>query len=427
MKNYLILPKTMMDMYSRNQYLKQLRLEYLKTKSKKEKGKLLDEARKRTGLNRKYLIEKLKPKSNLDRKKEDRKKRKVYYDGYVVDALVKIWRIFDYPCGQRLEPLLKEGWAEKLRSFGEINCSDEVLNKLKKISARTIDKKLKHQKEIERIKRKYNKNKNSLLYQKIPIKLSDEWNREVPGNIQIDLVEHCGQSPKGEYINTLSITDISTGWWEGEAIMGKGQIPTLEALKKARKRFPFVWKEIHSDNGTEFINAHLFKYAKETNLSFTRSRPYKKNDNCFVEQKNLTHIKKYLGCLRYDSSEEQKILNDLYENELKLYKNFFQPVIKLKEKIRIGSKVYRKYDTPKTPYQRVIESKEIDKKTKEKLQQIYQSINPAELKRSIDKKLQILYQAYQNKQKSSKVEINKKLKPFLVRNYIAQPKPISVR
>jgi len=414
-----------MDMYSRNQYLQNLRLEYLKTKSKKEKGELLDEAEKRTGLSRKHLIVKLRPKSNIDRRKEERKRRKVVYDGCVKAALVQIWRILDYPCGQRLAPLLKNtDIIERLRDFKELHCSDEVAEKLKKISFRTIDEKLKHQKEIERIRKKYQKKVHPLLYQKIPVKLSDEWNRSQLGNIQTDLIEHCGQSARGEYINTISNTDIAIGWWEGEAIMGRGQIPTCEGIDRARKRFPFAWKEIHSDNGTEFINAHLFRYAQKEKLGFSRSRPNKKNDNCFVEQKNWTHVKKYVGYLRYNTKEEQDILNSLYRNELRLYKNFFQPVIKLVLKERIGGKIHRKYDIPKTPYQRAMESKDVPEKKKKELKKIYDSLNPAELKRAIDRKLDLLWKAYQKKNKSQKVEPKKKIS---VRFLTAQPEPISVR
>jgi len=412
-----------MDMYSRNQYLKELKKEYLKQKSKKEKSKLLDEAEKRTGLCRKHLMVKLRPKSNLDKRKEARKRRKVYYDGYVKAALVQIWRIFDYPCGQRLEPLLKTE-VDRLRKLGELNCSDEVAKKLKKISFRTIDEKLKHQKEVERIRKKYQKKVHPLLYQKIPVKLSDEWDRSQLGNIQTDLVEHCGQSARGEYINTVSNTDIATGWWEGEAIMSRGQIPTCEGLDRARKRFPFARQEVHSDNGAEYINAHLFNYTQKEGLGFSRSRPNKKNDNCFVEQKNWTHVKKFVGYLRYDTLKEQEVLNDLYHHELRLYKNFFQPVIKLVAKERIGGKIYRRYDTPKTPYQRVMESKEVSEKTKQELKKIYQSLNPAQLKRVIDKKLDLLYQAYQKKTQSQKVAYQKKVS---VRFLIAQPEPILVR
>lgn len=422
-----------MDMYSRNQYLQELRSEYLKTKSKKERGRLLDEAEKRTRLKRKYLIRKLKPLSNLDKRKEDRKKRKLIYGGYVKTALVTCWKIFDEPCGQRLEPLLHTE-TDRLRKLGELKCSDETLKKLKKMGSATIDRKLKHQKEVEHLKRKYHQKRSPLLYQKIPVKLSDEWDRDQLGNIQIDLVEHCGQSARGEYICTLSNTDIATQWWEGEAVMGRAQERTFQGLKKSKQRFPFRWKEIHSDNGTEFINAHLYKYTQKEELSFSRSRPYKKNDNCFVEQKNWTHVKKFVGYFRYDTLEEQNILNELYRNEFRLYKNFFQTTIKLISKEKVGAKIKKRYQkTPKTPYQRVIESKEVSKEIKQELKNIYNSLNPAQLKRTIDKKLDLLYKVYQLKNKSSKVKIktlkiktNKKLKPFSVSFFPTQPEPVSV-
>ena len=416
-----------MDMRSRNQYLKALieKRGYL-LKSKKEKSKLLDEYCQTTGQNRNYVIRKIRTGVYL-KQNFGKRKRKEYYDGYVKEALVKIWRIFDYPCGQRLEPLLKAGWAERLVRLKEIDCSQEVLKKLRKISSKTIDRKLKHQKEIEKIRKKYQKKVHPLLYQKIPVKLSNEWDRSQLGNIQTDLIEHCGQSAKGEYINTISNTDITTGWWEGEAIMGRGQIPTQEGLDKARKRFPFDWREIHSDNGTEYINAHLFRYTEKTRLSFSRSRPNKKNDNCFVEQKNWTHVKKYVGYLRYDTLGEQKILNDLFGKELRLYKNFFQPVIKLVSKERIGGKIHRRYDIPKTPYQRVIESPEVSKEKKEELKRIYQSLNPAQLKRAIDRKLNFLYKAYQRKKnKSQKVASKKKLKPNSLTFSTRRPEIISL-
>ena len=412
-----------MDMHSIKQYLTELRSEYLQIKLKEEKGRLLDEAEKRTGLERKYLIKKLKSKSNLDRRKEDRKKRSAYYNSYVKVALIKCWEIFDQPCGQRLEPILKSE-VDRLRNLGELKCSDKTAKKLKQISARSCDEKLKNHKEKERHKRKYHQKNNPLLYQKIPVKVADEWDRDQLGNIQNDLVEHCGQSASGEFVCTLSNVDISTGWWEGEAIMGRGQENTLKGLKKARSRFPFSWREMHSDNGKEFINAHLYQYTQEEGLGFSRSRPYKKNDNCFVEQKNFTHVKKHVGWLRYDTKKEQSILNGLYRNELHLYKNFFQPIMKLKEKVRIGSKIHRRYEKAKTPYQRVMASKEVSEKAKKELKAIYQSLNPAQLKRDIDDKLDLLVKVYQEKNSSQKVKINKKLKPALVSYLIAEQEPL---
>ncbi len=398
----------MMNMQSRNQYLLELRTEYLKTKSKKARGKLLDEAVKRTKLNRKYLMEKLRPKSNIDKDGYQRKERKQFYDNSIKPALVQMWRIFDYPCGQRLKTLLNSE-TNKLRLLGELDCSDKTAAKLKAMGSATIDRKLKHQKEIERIKRKYHHKIHPLLYRKIPVKVFAEQDRTRAGNIQIDLVEHCGSSAAGEYIHTLSTTDIAFGWWEGSAQMGRPQERTFEGITRVRNRYPYPWNEMHSDNDTTFINDQLYRYSFQEKLGFSRSRPYKKNDNCLVEQKNWTHVKKFVGYLRYDTDEELNILNDLYRNELRLYKNFFQPVIKLISKERIGGEIHRKYDTAKTPYQGVMESKEVPENKKQELKKTYLSLNPAQLKRDIDRKLGMLYRAYQEKNKTLKVDIKKRI------------------
>jgi len=237
-------------------------------------------------------------------------------------------------------------------------------------------------------------------------------------------VEHCGGSAAGEFLNTLSSTDISSGWWEGEIVMGKAQERTFLGIQGTRARYPFPWKEIHSDNGSEFINAHLFRYTEKEGLDFSRSRPYKKNDNCLVEQKNWTHVKKFIGYVRYDTESELRILNDLYRNELRLFKNFFQPVIKLVSKERVGGRIHRRYDQTRTPYQRAMESKEVSENKRQELKKIYLSLNPAQLKRDIDVKLGTLYMTYQQKNKILKVDINKKIS---VRFFNAHQNLISVR
>lgn len=397
-----------MNMQSRNQYLAEVRIEYLKTKSKKKRSELLDESVKRTKLDREHLVKKLKPKSNLDTIKEHRKKKQAYYDNSIKPALVAMWKIFDYPCGQRLEPLLKSE-TEKLRLLKEISCSDEVARKLQQIGSATIDRKLKHQKTIELAKKKYGKKIHPLLYQKIPVKVFAEQDRSVLGNMQIDLVEHCGASAAGQFICTLDATDISSGWTEQEAVWGKGQENTKDGIDNARERCPFLWVEIHSDGGTEFINAHLYAYTRGTDLEFSKSRAYKKNDNCLVEQKNYTHVRTLVGYLRYDTPKEMDLLNDLYRNEQRLFKNFFQPVIKLTSKERVGGKIHRRYDKPKTPHQRILESKEVSEKKKQELEKIYLSLNPAELKRRIEKKTNAIFKCYQEKINSQKVETKKKI------------------
>ncbi len=199
--------------------------------------------------------------------------------------MVKLWEIFDYPCGQRLKPLISTE-VERLRELGEINISERIVKELKKISSATIDRRLKERKKIMALSlRQSNSAKpKSLLYQKIPVRLND-WDTKVVGNLGIDFVEHCGSSKQGEYINTLSVTEISSGWWKGEEIIGKGQSPTLEALKRIKERTPFAWLEIHSDNDSPFISACLFNYCQQEKLNFSRSRPNKKNDNCYVKEK----------------------------------------------------------------------------------------------------------------------------------------------
>ena len=286
--------------------------------------------------------------------------------------------------------------------------------KLKKISPASIDRLLKHQKEYLRLNRKYRRRKNPLIYQKIPVKAGG-WDRDLPGWVQVDLVEHCGQSASGYFANTISLCDIATGWWEGEVVLGRGQKRCLSAITLARKRFPFKWKEIHPDNDSSFINWHLLGWCEKEGIQFSRSRPYRKNDNCFVEQKNSTHIRNVLGHLRYDTEKEIEIINSLYRNELRLYKNFFQPVMKLKEKVRDKGKIHRRYDTPRTPYQRIMESSYIPDTTKSRLRELYLSLNPAELKRGIEKKLKKLYKVYQEKN-NKKEGINpcKRQRPFTV-------------
>jgi len=201
--------------------------------------------------------------------------------------------------------------------------------------------------------------------------------------------------------------------------MGSGQERTFKALTNIRKRAPFVWLEIHSDNDTAFINWHLVRYAKAEGIGFSRSRGYKKNDNCFVEQKNSTHVRGTIGHLRYDTDKEQKIINSLYQDVLAPYKNFFQPVMKLKEKVRIKGKSHRKYDVPKTPYERLMESGQISKETKKQLQKIYQSLNPAELKRKIDEKIHLLFEAYEEKNGRGKISPFKKQTPRIdIESYI---------
>ena len=403
-------------MMRRFQYLKVLQGKYFMAKSRKEKSSILDEYCGNTGQNRKYVIRKIRSPISLKVKRRGRKK--VIYDGYVKAALAKIWDIFDYPCGQRLAPLLKTE-VDRLRQQEEVFISEEVAEKLKRISPRTIDRALRRQKQALHLNRKYRQKRNPLILQRIPVKAGG-WDRTLPGQVQVDLVEHCGQSASGLYVNTVSSCDVAFGWWEGEAILGSGQERSCDALDRERERMPFKWVHAHPDNDSSFINWHLLHYCEAEGIEFSRSRPYKKNDNSFVEQKNSTHIRRVIGHLRYDTEKELAIINSLYRNELRLYKNFFQPVMKLKEKIRDKGKVHRRYDTPKTPYQRLMESEHIPEETKKRLTKLYQSLNPAELKRGIDEKVHLLFKAYEEKNRGGEALPSKKQTPRLgTKSYIS--------
>jgi len=406
-----------MDMHSRNEYLKVLREKYLKAKTKKEKSLILDEYCGNTGQARKYVIRKIQP--GVDLRLKPRKKRKQTYDGQVTAALAEVWEIFDCPCGQRLKPVL-EVELDRLIDLGELRVSDEVALKLKTMSSATIDRKLKHQREVLHLLRsKGGPKPGSLLKRKIPIRLT-QWDTSKTGYVEMDLVVHCGSSTFGEYINTLSTTEVSSGWWEAEAIMGKSQQSTFQALKQIRQRAQFDWKGLDSDNGSEFINDILYKYCHREKLEFTRSRPSRKNDNAYMEQKNWTHVRKILGYLRYDTFAELSIINDLYRGDLRLYKNFLQPVMKLVSKERIGGSLKRKYDTPKTPYQRLMDSGQISEQTRKQLETVYLSLNPAQLKRSINTKLDELYRTYEEKRKSQQIDPMRKVVPHTVTSFMIQ-------
>ncbi len=417
----------MMDMQSRNQYLYTLISKNggYHLAPRKQQSRILDEYCKTTGQNRKYVIRKIKSGAYIKtiRKEtetwgEKRRVRTSTYDREFASFLIHLWELFDRPCGQRLAPLLATE-VERLRRFDELRCSDAMAHKLTAISPSEIDRTLKPHKEKERLTQKYHRKLHPLLYQKIPVKISGEQDRHVPGSIRVDLVEHCGASAAEPFIHTLSSTDLATGWWEGGAMLRRGMRATALVLDAARHRYPFPWASFPVDNDSSFINWILYGYAKAQGLDLSRSRPYKKNDNYLVEQKNWTHVRKVVGYLRYDTKKELAILQDLYRNELRLFKNFCQPVIMLQEKERIGGKVRRRYDTPQTPYARVLASLHVPEEQKAALRQTYASLNPAALKRSLTAKLDQLYLTYQ--MKNGKVEKNQKTATVGLPFYMTQP------
>ena len=243
----------------------------------------------------------------------------------------------------------------------------------------------------------------TLLKNQIPIRTWADWDDLRPGFVEIDMVAHEGGDPRGEFIQTLDVTDVATGWTETQAVRNKAQIWVFNALKDISGRLPFKLLGIDSDNGGEFINAPLLKYCQAEKITFTRGRAYRKNDNCYVEQKNYSVVRRAVGYYRYESEQELKLLNELYSH-LRLYTNYFQPCMKLIEKEKVGSKVKKKYDEARTPYRRVMESEKVSKEEKEEVKKVYEKLNPAQLKREISRLQQELIEMGERKRKSSKEE-----------------------
>ena len=306
-----------MDMAARRQYLMRLQTEYLSS-NKAGKTAILDEYTKNTGHNRKYVISQLNT-GNLTQVNSPPNRRHSRYGPDLMDPLKKLYVIFDCACAQRLKPAI-DTELERLRSFGEITVSDDQLKLLTTMSISTMDRRL------SKIRKKYSKKgisttkPGSLLKQQIPIRLT-QWDTQKIGYLEVDLVAHCGSNASGQFAHTASLTEIASGWWEGEAIPNKGQLATLNAIQRMRSRTPFDWLGLDSDNGSEFINYHVLNYCQIEQLEFTRSRPNHKNDNAYIEQKNWTHVRQVIGYARYDTQDELDIINDLYRNELCLSKN----------------------------------------------------------------------------------------------------------
>jgi hypothetical protein len=264
----------------------------------------------------------------------------------------------------------------------EIQLSTEVKKKLLAISAATIDRLLAGERKKLQLKGRSQTRPGTMLKHQIPIRTFSEWDEQRPGFVEIDLVGHDGGNSSGDFCQTLDVTDICTGWTETQAVRNKAQVWVFEALMQIRERLPFKLLGIDSDNGSEFINSNLAEYCREQRVTFTRARPYRKNDNCFVEEKNNSVVRRNVGYLRYDTQQELDLLNRLY-SYLRLYSNHFLPVMKLISKQREGSKVIKKHDRAQTPYQRVLASGVLSVAEKRKLISQHRELNPAQLKREI--------------------------------------------
>lgn len=376
----------MMSQRSKRELLETIRPRYLKA-SKSGKAQILDEFVAATGYHRKYAIRVLKHgrKASGLRKKGRRKE----YQGEVVAALTRIWEICGRICSKRLKPFLPEIVAV-LERHQELSLSAEVKSQLLRMSRSTIDRCLQPVRFEEKRHGLSTTKPGTLLKKAIPIRTFADWDDARPGFVEVDLVAHCGESVEGQFLNTLTTTDVSTGWTECVAVLHRSQHLVFAAIQAMRQRLPFPLLGLDSDNGGEFINDILYHYCQDEQVTFTRSRPYKKNDQAHVEQKNWSVVRHLIGYDRFETQEELQLLNSIYD-DLRLYVNFFQPVLKLIGKEQVGKKTVKRYDEAATPYQRVLSSKQVDLTVKARLCHQYLQLNPVTLRNKIDQNVARLW------------------------------------
>jgi hypothetical protein len=368
--------------------------EYLKTiypryrpARRPEKQQILDECCRITGYHRKHAVRLLNGPAPSGERPRARRRRAALYGPAVIAALTAIWTAAGYPWSVRLKALLPL-WLPGARR--RLRLSPALERQLLAISPRQIDRRLApHKRQLH--KRLYGRTKpGTLLKHHIPIK-TDRWDVAGPGFTEIDLVSHSGNSAEGEFLHSLNVTDIHTTWVETRAVLGKHQRGVQAALVELRQALPFGLRGIDSDNGSEFINGHLYDYCRAHAIQFTRGRPYKKDDNAHIEQKNWTHVRKVLGYLRYDSLAALTAINALYAHELRLLQNLFLPSVKLVRKERVGSRLRRRYDAPRTPLERVLACAEIAQAKVDALVALRDRLDPFALAETIDRKLEAIF------------------------------------
>jgi len=349
--------------------------------TREERGRLLDELAELTGLHRKSVVRLLKGPS-LERRRRERQRGRVY-GAAVDDALRVIWESLDYVCAERLTPALVET-AEHLARHGELRVTEEVLGQLGRISVSSVQRRLTRLgQDIARRLPRRGPDRANAVAREIPMKRIP-WDTTEPGHFEVDLVHHSGPRSDGDFVHTFQMVDVATGWSERVAILGRGQRAMEEGTRRILARLPFAVKELHPDNGPEFLNRHLVRIWGETitGLTLTRSRPYQKNDNRFVEQKNDSLVRAYLGQARLDTPEQCAALNALYD-QMWAYYNLFQPVLHLVEKAHDGVRTRRRWDDAQTPFARLLATDTLEPAERERLERLHAETNPRALRRTI--------------------------------------------
>ena len=374
-------------------YLEAIRKRYRRA-SRELKKKILDEFCAICKYHRKHAIRLLwmpfrrnKPKST-----KTRGCRSTYNKDYIINPLVKIWLATNQMCSKKLKVALPIWLPFYESEYGQL--SGETKIKLLAMSTATIDRLIKPNRIKYKRKGLCGTKPGSLLKNQIPIR-TDNWDINKPGFCEADTVAHCGNSLSGDFVWSLTLTDICSAWTENRATWGKGSQGVLEQVKDIENRLPFDLLGFDCDNGSEFLNYHLIRYLSDRPklrmVQFTRSRPYHKDDNAHVEQKNWTHVRQLFGYDRFGNKLMVALMNELYRNEYSLLQNHFCPTMKLISKERINSKYHKKYDVPQTPYQRLLTSDHISTEIKQELITVYKSLNPFMLRKKIEKKLKTIF------------------------------------
>jgi hypothetical protein len=353
-----------------------------------DRGGILDEFCLTTGYNRKYAIRLLNGPPPSWRRRQRARQREPHYGQAVISILTEVWKAAGYPWSVRLKALLPS-WLPWIRQ--RYPMSEETEQQLLAMSARQMDRRLANRKR-ERRRRIYGSTKpGTLLKHHIPVK-TDRWNVQRPGFVEIDLVAHSGNWGEGEFAHTLNLTDIYSGWTESRAVLGKSEIAVQRALGEVQVSLPFRLLGVDADNGGEFINWHLKRWCDAQQIQLTRGRPYKKDDNAHIEQKNWTHVRKLLGWERYDTPAAVETINALYRHELRLWMNLYLPSVKLEKKVRVGAKVRRVYSPAQTPWDRVLASGLGSAERVAEWKQLRSTLDPFELSRHIDNHLAAIYE-----------------------------------
>ena len=369
-----------MSVDERRKYLKLVAPRYAKA-GRAERSALVTEMAAVTGLHRKSLL-RLVHGPTLERAPKGPRFRRRRYGAAVADVVRVVWESLDYVCAERLTPVLLST-AQQLAQWEELVLTPEVEAALRTISRATVQRRLRRlQQDNPKLPRRKPQPPNHLLRDVPMERLS--WATACPGSFEADLVHHCGLVAAGEYVHTLQLVDIATGWSERVAVLGRSQAAMVEGFRRVQARLPFPITQLHPDNGSEFFNDHLVRYFGEemTGLRLSRSRPYRKNDNRFVEQKNSTLVRAYVGYERLDSGGQCAALNALYD-QLWVYYNLFQPVLHLVGKEVVDGKLRRKWDQAQTPYQRLLASRILSPEQEARLAALYAATNPRQLRKAI--------------------------------------------